>query len=91
MFLGLTVHAWITLAVLVTAVILTAKTKLPPDFTFIGAVAVLLVTHCIGEHEALAGFGSETVVVTGAQDIVIMGLLQSGVPYVGGSEGAETS
>jgi len=78
MFLGLTVHAWITLAVLVTAVILTAKTKLPPDFTFIGAVAVLLVTHCIGEHEALAGFGSETVVVTGAQDIVIMGLLQSG-------------
>jgi len=78
MILGLTANAWVTIIVLVILVYLNARTRIAPEFLSLGALAVLLLTGAINEQQLLSGFGSESVIVTGAQCIVIVALLQSG-------------
>lgn len=81
MFLGLSVYAWITLVTLISIFIILARTRVPAEIVFLGALTVLLVTGVVSEEEGMAGFGSEPVVIHAAFFVIIAGLLQSGVLY----------
>lgn len=78
-FLGLNLHAWITIATILTMFLLLSVTKLPADFVFMGGMTVLLVTGVLSPAEALSGFSSESVVTIGVLFVVIAGLMYSGV------------
>lgn len=78
MILGLNIAAWITIITLVTLVILFATTKTPPEFLYMGALTVLLITGVVDEDTALSGFASDSVIATGAEGLMVVGLVQSG-------------
>lgn len=75
---GLSIAAWITIVTLVTLVVLFATTKTPPEFLYLGALTVLLVTGVVSEQTALSGFASDSVLATGAESVMVVGLVQSG-------------
>ncbi len=79
MILGLDWHAWFTIVLILGMFITLMKTKLPADMVFLGVMAMLIITGCLPEKEALAGFSSSTVVVVGVLFIVVAGLEQTGV------------
>jgi di/tricarboxylate transporter len=81
MFLGLSAYAWITLVTLISIFIILARTRIPAEIVFLGALTVLLVTGVVSEEEGMGGFGSEPVVIHAAFFVIIAGLLQSGVLY----------
>lgn len=78
MILGLSIQAWITIATLVSLVVMFATTKIPPEFLYLGALTVLLVTGAVSEETALSGFSSDSVLATGAEGVMVVGLMQSG-------------
>ena len=80
-FLGLSAYAWITIATLIGIFIVLARTHIPAEVVFLGALTVLLVAGVVTEEEGMAGFGSEPVVIHAAFFVIIAGLLQSGVLY----------
>ena len=81
LFLGLSAHAWITVATILSIFLVMARTRIPAEVAFLGALTVLLVTGVVTEEEGMAGFGSEPVVVHAAFFVIIAGLMQSGVLY----------
>lgn len=81
MFLGLNGNAWITIVTLLGIFLMMARTRVPAEVTFLGALTILLVTGVVTEEEGMAGFGSEPVVVHAAFFVVIAGLMQTGVLY----------
>lgn len=80
-FLGLNGYAWITIVTVLSIFVVMARTRVPAEVTFLGALTVLLVTGVVTEEEGMAGFGSEPVVVHAAFFVVIAGLMQTGVLY----------
>lgn len=78
MILGLTFAAWITIITLIVLVVMFATTKTPPEFLYLGALTVMLVTGVVSEETALSGFASDSVLATGAEGIMVVGLVQSG-------------
>ncbi|MBP5360414.1 MAG: SLC13 family permease [Bacteroidaceae bacterium] len=78
-FLGLTGYAWITIFTFLALLITMARTRLPAEAIFLGALTILLVTGVVTEEEGMAGFGSEPVVVHAAFFIIIAGLMHTGV------------
>lgn len=81
LFLGLSAHAWITMLTVLSIFIVMARTRIPAEIVFLGALTILLVTGVVSEEEGMAGFGSEPVVVHAAFFVIIAGLMQSGVLY----------
>ena len=81
LFLGLSVYAWITIATVVSIFVVMARSHIPAEVAFLGALTVLLVTGVVSEEEGMAGFGSEPVVVHAAFFVIIAGLMQTGVLY----------
>lgn len=79
MFLGLSVAAWITIAVLLAVFLILLLTKLPADFVFFGAMATLFLTGVLKIDEAFGGIASSTVLTVGVLFIVIAGLVYTGV------------
>lgn len=79
LFLGLNLHAWITIITIVCMFGIMIFTKLPADFVFMGGMGVLFVTGVLSAQEALAGFSSYSVVTIGVLFIVIAGLTHTGV------------
>lgn len=77
--LGLEYHAWITVALVIGMFITLFKTKLPADIVFLTVMALLVITGCLPEDEAIAGFSSEMVVVVGVLFVVVAGLDATGV------------
>lgn len=80
-FLGLSLPAWITIMTMLGVFLMMARTRIPAEVVFLGALTVLLVTGVVTEEEGMAGFGSEPVVVHAAFFVIIAGLMQSGVLY----------
>ncbi len=80
-FLGFSLHAWITIGTILGIFLLLARTRMPAEVVFLGALTVLLVTGVVDEEEGMAGFGSEPVVIHAAFFVIIAGLLQSGMLY----------
>lgn len=72
-------QAWVTIAVIIGMFTMLIKTKIPTDLVFLGAMAVLMLTGCLHEKDAISGFSSESVVVVGALFVVIAGLDATGV------------
>ena len=81
LFLGLSAHAWITAVTVFSIFFVMARTRIPAEVAFLGALTILLVTGVVTEEEGMAGFGSEPVVVHAAFFVIIAGLMQSGVLY----------
>ncbi len=79
MFLGFSIHAWITIATVLTMFSVLLFTKLRSDLVFLGAIAILFVTGVLDAKEAFSGFSSTSVVVIGVLFVVVAGLTHTGV------------
>ena len=79
LILGLSIYAWITIMVVLTMFGVMLFTKIPAEFVFLSAIAVLYLTGVLDVKEALAGFSNTSVVTIGALFVVIAGLIQTGV------------
>jgi len=80
-FLGFSIYAWITILTVLSIFFVMARTRIPAEVAFLGALTILLVTGVVTEEEGMAGFGSEPVVVHAAFFVIIAGLMQTGVLY----------
>lgn len=93
LFCGLSVGAWITVAVILIMFGVMIFTKLPADLVFMGGMTALFVSGVLSAKEALAGFSSTSVVTIGVLFVVIAGLVHTGfiqwiVKYVLGVPGS---
>ncbi len=79
MFLGFSLHAWITIATVLTMFSVLLFTKLRSDLVFLGAIAVLFLTGVLDAKEAFSGFSSTSVIVIGVLFVVVAGLTHTGV------------
>jgi len=71
-------QAWLTITVVLAVFVLQIFTRLPPDFTFLGALGVLLLSGVLSVDEALAGFSSSAVVTVGLLYVVVAGMQGTG-------------
>ena len=78
-FWGFNLHAWITIATVLTMFTILLFTKLRADLVFMGAVGILFVTGVLDAKEAFSGFSSGSVVVIGVLFVVVAGLTYTGV------------
>ena len=78
-FCGFNLHAWITIATVLTMFSVLLFTKLRADLVFLGAIAILFVTGVLDAEEAFSGFSSTSVVVIGVLFVVVAGLTHTGV------------
>ena len=79
MFLGFSIHAWITIATVLTMFSVLLFTKLRADLVFLGAIAILFLTGVLDAKEAFSGFSSTSVIVIGVLFVVVAGLTHTGV------------
>ncbi len=79
MFLGFSLHAWITIVTVLGMFSILLFTKLRSDLVFLGAIGFLFVTGVLDAKEAFSGFSSTSVVVIGVLFVVIAGLTHTGV------------
>lgn len=80
-YLGLNLYAWITIVTIFSIFVVMARTHIPAEVAFLGAITILLMFGIVTEQEGMAGFGSEPVVVHAAFFVVMAGLMQSGFLY----------
>ena len=78
-FWGFNLHAWITIATVLTMFTILLFTKLRADLVFMGAVGILFVTGVLDAKEAFSGFSSGSVVVIGVLFVVVAGLTYTGI------------
>ena len=78
-FLGFNLHAWITIATVLTMFTVLLFTKLRADLVVLGAIGILFVTGVLDAKEAFSGFSNTSVVVIGVLFIVVAGLTHTGV------------
>lgn len=81
LFLGLSLGAWLTIAMVLVMFGLMMFTKVPAEFVFVGGMGFLLVTGILDAKDALSGFSSSSVVTVGVLFVVIAGLVHSGVVH----------
>ena len=79
MFLGFTLHAWITIVTVLGMFSVLMFTKLRSDLVFLGAIGILFVTGVLDAKEAFSGFSSTSVVAIGVLFVVVAGLTHTGV------------
>ena len=77
-FAGLSGHAWIAVLTMLAVFAILICTKLPADFVFLGALAVLLLTGTLNVEEALSGFSDSSVVTVGLMFVLVAGLSATG-------------
>lgn len=75
----MTLEMWITLGVLVAAIVLFITEWLRVDVVALGVVITLMVTNVIGVSEALSGFSNTAVLTIAALFVVGGGVLQTGL------------
>lgn len=78
-YLGFTLHAWITIVTVLGMFSILMFTKMRSDLVFLGAIGVLYVTGVLDAKEAFSGFSSTSVVIIGVLFVVIAGLTHTGV------------
>ena len=79
LILGFSIHAWITIATVLTMFSVLLFTKLRADAVFLGAIAILFVTGVLDAKEAFSGYSSTSVIVIGVLFVVVAGLTHTGV------------
>ena len=78
-FLGFSLHAWITIVTVLSMFTVLLFTKWRSDLVFLGAIGVLFVTGVLDAKEAFSGFSSTSVVTVGVLFVVVAGLTHTGV------------
>ena len=78
-FWGFNLHAWITIATVLTMFTVLLTTKLRTDLVFLAAIGILFVTGVLDAKEAFSGFSATSVVVIGVLFVVVAGLTYTGV------------
>lgn len=78
MFLGFSIHAWITIITILVMFSILLFTNLRADLVFLGAIAVLFLTGVLDAKEAFSGFSNTSVVVIGVLFVVVAGLTYTG-------------
>lgn len=84
-------EAWLTLAVVATAVVVLARELVPPSMAVLGATVTLLVAGVLEPSEAFSGFSNPAPVTVGALYIVAGAIERTGVlngvvgPILGGA------
>ncbi|HUF73789.1 MAG TPA: SLC13 family permease [Gammaproteobacteria bacterium] len=71
-------NAWIATAVVVIALAMLVRTRLPPYLVLLAGMVVLLTTGVLTPAEAVAGFASEGMLTVAALYIVVAGLRETG-------------
>ncbi|MGM0812037.1 MAG: SLC13 family permease [Pseudomonadota bacterium] len=71
-------EAWFTAGLVVAMFGVLAFTRAAPDFVFVGAVIVLMVTGVVGPSEAFVGFSNQGVITVGALYVVVAGIRETG-------------
>ena len=79
--LGISVGGWVTILCMFCIFVVMAKSRIPAEIAFLGALTVLMVLGIVSDEEGMAGFSSEPVVVNAAFFVIIAGLIQTGVLY----------
>ncbi len=79
LFLGLNLHAWITIATVLSMFATLLLTKARTDMVFLAGIGVLFVTGVLDSKEAFSGFSSPSVVIIGVLFVVVAGLTHTGV------------
>ena len=78
-FLGFSLHAWITIATVLSMFTVLLFTKWRSDLVFLGAIGVLYVTGVLDAKAAFSGFSNTSVVTVGVLFVVVAGLMHTGV------------
>jgi di/tricarboxylate transporter len=78
---GVSLGGWVTIFTMICIFVVMAKSRIPTEVAFLGALTILLVLGIVDEKEGMAGFSSEPVVVNAAFFVIIGGLMQTGVLY----------
>ena len=78
-FLGFSLHAWITIVTVLGMFSILLCTKWRSDIVFLGAIGVLYVTGVLDAKEAFSGFSNTSVVTVGVLFVVVAGLMHTGV------------
>ncbi len=71
-------QAWLTISVILAIFLLQIFTRLPADFTFMGALGILLLSGVLNVDQALAGFASSGMVTVGLLYVVVAGMQGTG-------------
>lgn len=79
LFAGLSGYAWVAVLTMLGVFAVLIATKLPADFVFLGALAILLLTGTLDMQEALSGFSSSSVITVGFMFVLVAGLTETGV------------
>ncbi len=75
---SLTWQAWLTIGAIVAVFLVQLLTKLPADFTFMGALATLCVAGVLDIKESFTGFSSSGVVTVAMLYVVVAGIQGTG-------------
>ncbi|MEO1646681.1 MAG: SLC13 family permease, partial [Chloroflexota bacterium] len=75
----MTIDMWITLAILIVAIILFVTEQWRVDVVALGVVVILMVTGILSVDEAIAGFSSSAVLLIAALFIVGGAVFQTGL------------
>lgn len=75
----MTVHGWLTIAVVLAVFVGLVKNLAAPDVLFLGAVAFLALCGVIATDQAFAGFSNPGVLTVGLLFIVVAALRETGV------------
>lgn len=79
LMLGLSIDAWITIAMVITIIAVMLFTRVRTDAVMLIAIGVLFATGVLNAKEMCSGFSAGTVVVTGVLAVVMAGLRYTGV------------
>lgn len=82
----MTVHAWITLALLGVAMLLLVTERMRPDLTALLLAVALVITGVLTPSQALAGFGQPAVITILSIFIITEGLYRTGVTAWAGNQ-----
>jgi di/tricarboxylate transporter len=74
----MTPEAWFTAALVLGMLAVLAFTRAAPDFVFMAAVVVLLLTGIVSPQQAFAGFSNQGVITVAALYVVVAGLRETG-------------
>ena len=82
-FWGFNLHAWITIVTVVSIFVVMARSRIPAEVAFLGALTVLLVTGVVTEEEGMAGFGTAVAIPAG---ILLYACLKFGFKSISGCD-----
>jgi di/tricarboxylate transporter len=78
-------HAWLTLAAVLTSLVLLVRTRLAPEFILGSALAVLVFSGALEPAQALTGFSNPGLITVGLLFVVVAGLVDTGAVHALGA------